>query len=170
MNSVRNLFTALTLGSFLFGSAISEKTRADNREVRVYSGRHYNTDREIYKKFAEETGIRVRLIESTGISLIERLRREGSKSNADVILLVDAARISNAAKEGLLQSYRSIKLDKDHFTINLDKITRICGGQFTFYDAIFTGLDDHYFNNVDYIFHGHGLDYFFQGMYLPTEY
>ena len=93
------------------GSMLPNKSLA--REVRVYSGRHYNTDRQVFKKFSEETGIRVRLIEATGISLIERLKREGKNSKADVILLVDAARISNAAKEGLLQSYRSKKLDRD---------------------------------------------------------
>ena len=47
------------------------------KEVRVYSGRHYNTDRAAYKQFSEETGIKVRLIEATGISLVERLKREG---------------------------------------------------------------------------------------------
>ncbi len=73
------------------------------KEVRVYSGRHYNTDRNAYKKFSEKTGIKVRLIEATGISLVERLKREGANSNADVILLVDAARINNAAEAGLLQ-------------------------------------------------------------------
>ena len=72
------------------------------REVRVYSGRHYNTDRQVFKTFSEKTGIKVRLIEATGISLVERLKREGSKSKADVILLVDAARINNAAEAGLL--------------------------------------------------------------------
>ena len=83
------------------------------REVRVYSGRHYNTDREVYKKFAEETGIKVRLIEAAGISLIERLKREGKNSQADLILLVDAARITNAAKAGLLQSVQSNSLEND---------------------------------------------------------
>ncbi len=80
------------------------------KEVRVYSGRHYNTDRIAYKKFSEETGIKVRLIEATGISLVERLKREGDNSNADVILLVDAARINNAAEAGLLQAVESEKL------------------------------------------------------------
>ena len=56
------------------------------KEVKVYSGRHYNTDRSVYKKFAEETGIKVRLIEAAGISLIERLKREGKNSQADLIL------------------------------------------------------------------------------------
>ena len=82
------------------------------REVRVYSGRHYNTDRQVFKTFSEKTGNKVRLIEATGISLVERLKREGSKSKADVILLVDAARINNAAEAGLLRSIQSTQLEK----------------------------------------------------------
>ena len=83
------------------------------KEVKVFSGRHYNTDRSVYKKFAEETGIKVRLIEAAGISLIERLKREGKNSQADLILLVDAARITNAAKLGLLQRIDSNNLEND---------------------------------------------------------
>ena len=86
---------------------------SSEKEVKVYSGRHYNTDRVVYKKFAEETGIKVRLIEAAGISLIERLKREGKNSQADLILLVDAARITNAAKAGLLQSVESSSLEND---------------------------------------------------------
>ena len=40
------------------------------QEVRVYSGRHYNTDRQVFKRFSEKTGIKVRLIEATGISCL----------------------------------------------------------------------------------------------------
>ena len=83
------------------------------KEVKVYSGRHYNTDRYVFKKFAQETGIKVRLIEAAGISLIERLKREGKNSQADLILLVDAARITNAAKAGLLQKIESKSLEND---------------------------------------------------------
>ena len=86
---------------------------SSEKEVKVYSGRHYNTDRAVFKKFAEETGIKVRLIEASGISLIERLKREGKNSQADLILLVDAARITNAAKAGLLQSVESSSLEND---------------------------------------------------------
>ena len=72
-------------------------------EVRVYSGRHYNSDRQVFKQFSDLTGIRVRLLEATGVSLVERLKREGERANADVIILVDAARIQSAADQGLLQ-------------------------------------------------------------------
>tara|TARA_Y100000991_G_scaffold84489_1_gene63800 strand:+ start:31 stop:1053 length:1023 start_codon:yes stop_codon:yes gene_type:complete len=107
----KKLFYSVLASTFLFN--LSLPTYSTEREVKVYSGRHYNTDREIYKKFAEETGIKVRLIEASGISLIERLKREGKNSQADLILLVDAARITNAAKLGLLQKIESSSLEND---------------------------------------------------------
>ena len=111
MQKFKKLFYSVLASSFLFN--VSLPTHSTEREVKVYSGRHYNTDREIYKKFAEETGIKVRLIEASGISLIERLKREGKNSQADLILLVDAARITNAAKLGLLQKIESSSLEND---------------------------------------------------------
>ena len=109
-NLKRLLYSALTC-TFLFNLNIP--ANSTQKEVRVYSGRHYNTDRAVYKKFSEETGIKVRLIEAAGISLIERLKREGKNSQADLILLVDAARITNAANEGLLQPIDSPNLESD---------------------------------------------------------
>ena len=109
INFKKLIFSVLTF--FLINSNIP--LNSSQREVRVYSGRHYNTDRSVYKKFADETGIKVRLIEAAGISLIERLRREGKNSQADLILLVDAARITNAAKLNLLQKIESPNLEKD---------------------------------------------------------
>ncbi len=96
------VLAGLCLVAPLFGCAA-----VSAQEVRVYSGRHYNTDRQVFKRFNETTGIKVRLIEATGISLVERLKREGSNSKADVIILVDAARINDAADAGLLQPIQS---------------------------------------------------------------
>ena len=105
MQKLKKLFyTALTC-TFLIN--VNIPVNSTEKEVKVYSGRHYNTDRSVFKKFAEETGIKVRLIEAAGISLIETMKREGKNSQADLILLVDAARITNAAKAGLLQSIES---------------------------------------------------------------
>ena len=109
-NLKKLLYTALTC-TFLLNTNVP--ANSTEKEVKVYSGRHYNTDRVIYKQFAEETGIKVRLIEAAGVSLIERLKREGENSQADLILLVDAARITNAAKAGLLQSVESSSLEND---------------------------------------------------------
>ena len=111
MQKLKNLIFSVFTCTFLLN--VNMPANSTEKEVKVYSGRHYNTDRSIYKKFAEETGIKVRLIEAAGISLIERLKREGKNSQADLILLVDAARITNAAKAGLLQSVESKSLEND---------------------------------------------------------
>ena len=111
MQKIKKLFYSALTFTFLLNANIP--VNSTEREVKVYSGRHYNTDRGIYKRFAEKTGIKVRLIEAAGISLIERLRREGKSSQADLILLVDAARITNAAKAGLLQKIESSTLEND---------------------------------------------------------
>ena len=111
MQKLKKLIFSVFTCTFLLN--VNIPANSTEKEVKVYSGRHYNTDRSIYKKFAEETGIKVRLIEAAGISLIERLKREGKNSQADLILLVDAARITNAAKAGLLQSVESSSLEND---------------------------------------------------------
>ena len=78
MQKLKKLFySALTCTFLLNGNMPVNSTE---KEVKVYSGRHYNTDRAVYKKFSEETGIKVRLFETSGISLIERLKREGKNS------------------------------------------------------------------------------------------
>ena len=111
MQNLKKLFYSALTCTFLLN--VNIPANSTEKEVKVYSGRHYNTDRNIYKKFADETGIKVRLIEAAGISLIERLKREGKNSQADLILLVDAARITNAAKAGLLQPIKSFNLEND---------------------------------------------------------
>ena len=105
-----NRSLALLPGLILAAAASIQPLNA--KEVRVYSGRHYNTDRQVYKKFSQQTGIKVRLIEASGISLVERLKREGANSQADVIMLVDAARINNAATAGLLAPINSKALQQ----------------------------------------------------------
>ena len=111
MQKFKKLFYSALTCTFLLNANIP--ANSTEKEVKVYSGRHYNTDRSVFKKFAETTGIKVRLIEAAGISLIERLKREGKNSQADLVLLVDAARITNAAKAGLLQKIESSNLEND---------------------------------------------------------
>lgn len=73
----------------------------------VYSGRHYNTDKVLYERFTQATGIRVKLLEGKDDALIERVRNEGSATPADLLVLVDAARLSRAADQGLFQPMNS---------------------------------------------------------------
>lgn len=77
------------------------ETETTTRVVNVYSSRHYSSDRAIYAAFTEETGIEVNLIEAGGDTLIERVRADGERSPADVIVTVDAARLHRADEAGL---------------------------------------------------------------------
>ena len=79
---------SLVLGLVLCGaSALSAQV------VNVYSARHYDTDDQIYQKFEETTGIKVRLIEGNSDALLARLKREGKRSPADLFITVDSARL-----------------------------------------------------------------------------
>lgn len=73
----------------------------------VYSGRHYNTDQALYRRFTEQTGIQVKLLEGKDDALIERVRTEGARTPADLLVLVDAARLVRAADQGLFQPVNS---------------------------------------------------------------
>tara|TARA_R110002073_G_scaffold126503_4_gene271246 strand:+ start:178 stop:1218 length:1041 start_codon:yes stop_codon:yes gene_type:complete len=71
------------------------------RVVNVYSARHYASDDAIFAAFTEQSGIAVNLIAAGGDQLIERVRADGERSPADVIITVDAARLHRAEQAGL---------------------------------------------------------------------
>lgn len=79
--------------------------------VNVYSHRHYDTDRALYEAFTEETGIEVRVVEAGADELIQRLEAEGERTEADLLITVDAARLNRAKAMGLLQSVSSDELE-----------------------------------------------------------
>jgi iron(III) transport system substrate-binding protein len=103
------------LGSILCAAALAGCSAGGGnpQAIGVYSGRHYNTDKELYRRFTESTGIRVNLLEGKDSALIERLANEGEHSPADVLVLVDAARLEKAAGMGLFQPIRSAALERD---------------------------------------------------------
>ncbi len=87
-------------------SAVAE-SGAQNQTVNVYSARHYDVDDEVYASFTRETGIKVNLIEGDSAALLERLRREGEQSPADIFITVDAGRLYQAEQEGIFQPVES---------------------------------------------------------------
>lgn len=97
MTAIASLGAALSLIS-LGGIGKAEET-----SIGVYSGRHYNTDQKLYQQFTAQTGIKVKLLEAKDDSLIERLRQEGSNTPADVLVLVDAARLERASSLNLFK-------------------------------------------------------------------
>ncbi len=84
---------------------------ANAQELNLYSARHYQTDEALYSGFTRATGIRINRVDADDAGILARLRSEGSSSPADVILLVDAARLWRAEVDGLFQPVRSATLE-----------------------------------------------------------
>jgi iron(III) transport system substrate-binding protein len=84
---------------------------AQDKVVNVYSSRHYHTDEALYVGFTKQTGIKVNRIEAGEDALIERIRNEGARSPADVLVTVDAGRLWRAEQLGLFQPIRSPVLE-----------------------------------------------------------
>jgi iron(III) transport system substrate-binding protein len=85
---------------------------AQEKQVNLYSSRHYQTDEALYADFTRQTGIKINRIEGTEDALLERLKNEGRNSPADVLLTVDVARLWRAQQMDLLQPVRSAVLDQ----------------------------------------------------------
>ncbi len=85
--------------------------QAQVKELNIYSARHYQTDEALYANFTKATGIAVKRVDADDAAVLARLQSEGSASPADVILLVDAARLWRAEVDGLFQPVRSKVLE-----------------------------------------------------------
>jgi len=92
---------ALALAACSPASDVASGGTEEARVVNVYSARHYSSDAAIYAAFTEATGIEVNLVSASGDQLIERVRADGERSPADVIITVDAARLQRADDAGL---------------------------------------------------------------------
>ncbi len=82
-----------------------------DKVLNLYSSRHYETDEALYTHFTRKTGIRINRIEGGEDALIERVRSEGDKSPADVLITVDAGRLWRAEQMGLFQPVKSQVLE-----------------------------------------------------------
>ena len=82
------------------------------KELNLYSARHYQTDEALYSDFTKKTGIKINRIEADDNGILERIKSEGDKSQADVILLVDAARLWRAQTQNLFAPIKSKYLEQ----------------------------------------------------------
>lgn len=79
------------------------QAETETGEVNIYTARHYASDDAVYAAFTDTTGIAVNVIEAPGDLLIERVRADGERSPADLIITVDAGRLWRADEAGLFQ-------------------------------------------------------------------
>jgi iron(III) transport system substrate-binding protein len=105
---LRFLPAAIGVWAASFAMAVALPAGAD--EVNVYSGRQEILIRPLLDEFTAATGLRVNVVSAKADTLLERLRREGMNSPADVLLTVDAGRLIRAKEAGVLQAVHSAAL------------------------------------------------------------
>lgn len=91
----------------------SRSPDAQGPEVVVYSARHYGQEA-AFDAFTKRTGIAVKILTGQTGELFERLKAEGERTPADVLVTVDAGNLWNAARGGLLA-----KVDSPELTSNV---------------------------------------------------
>lgn len=106
-----NILKTLALSGFLATPLPVVPALAQDSVLNLYSSRHYQTDEALYANFTKQTGIKINRIEASDDAIIERIRNEGAKSPADVLITVDAGRLWRAEQLGLLQPVKSALLD-----------------------------------------------------------
>ena len=82
-------------------------------DINIYTHRHYDSDKILFKKFTDMSGIKVNVIKGSADQLIQRLQSEGKNSPADILLTVDAGRLVRAKNMGLLEPVSSKILNKN---------------------------------------------------------
>jgi iron(III) transport system substrate-binding protein len=106
---LRRSFTVATVALVtpLLGAAPGWAT-----ELVVYSSRHYGNEA-AFEAFKQKTGITLKILNASDAQLFERLKAEGDKTPADVLITVDAGNLWKAGKAGLLSIVDSRELQSN---------------------------------------------------------
>ncbi|HEY8358631.1 MAG TPA: extracellular solute-binding protein [Ramlibacter sp.] len=91
--------------------AAAAPVAAQEQVLNLYSARHYSTDEALYANFTKATGIKINRVDADDAGILARLKAEGTASPADVILLVDAARLYKGEQDGLFKPVKSKLLE-----------------------------------------------------------
>lgn len=106
----RRLLLGTLAAASLFG--LPHFAMAQDKVVNLYSSRHYDTDEALYENFTRQTGIKINRLEAGEDQLLQRMKAEGDKSPADVLITVDAGRLWRAQQNDLLQPVSIPSLEK----------------------------------------------------------
>lgn len=106
---------SLSVLALALSSVVSTSALAAN-EVNVYSYRQPYLIEPMLKDFEKQTGIKVNVIFADK-GLVERVKKEGELSPADVLLTVDISRVMEIVNAGLAQKVDSKTLKKYSGTI-----------------------------------------------------
>ena len=94
------------------GALAATPALAQEQVLNLYSARHYQTDEALFSNFTKATGVKVNIVSADDAGILQRLKSEGAASPADVILLVDAARLWFAQTNDLFAPVKSSYLEQ----------------------------------------------------------
>ena len=98
----------IALLAAMAATAVTACERAPKEQtVTVYSSRSHYGAESVFVAFTRSTGIKVEFFEGNNNEVLERLKTEGERTSADLLLTVDAGNLWNAAEQGLLQPVES---------------------------------------------------------------
>ena len=98
----------LALSSIILASSLLASS-----EVNVYSHRHYDSDKVLFKKFEERTGIKVNVVTAKAEELVSKLAIEGENTPADILITADIGNLYEAKEKKLLQPIDSKILEEN---------------------------------------------------------
>ena len=97
----------VALAMIVCASAVACDQSPKEQTVTVYSSRSHYGAESVFVAFTRATGIEVEFFDGNNNEVLERLKAEGERTNADLLLTVDAGNLWNAAQQGLLQPIES---------------------------------------------------------------
>ena len=77
----------------------------------VYTARKEHLIKPLFDRFTAQTGIQIRYVTDAAGPLLARLKAEGERSRADILMTVDAGNLWQAAEAGVLQAIQSPVLE-----------------------------------------------------------
>jgi iron(III) transport system substrate-binding protein len=101
--AVRRVCAFVFLGLFAAPSFAAD-------EIVVYSARNEQLIKPLFDEYTRQTGVNIKFITDKEGPLMQRLKAEGAKSPADLLITVDAGNLWQAANEGLLAPVDSATL------------------------------------------------------------
>jgi iron(III) transport system substrate-binding protein len=100
--------TALLVAAFVGVVLATSGSSAD--ELVLYSARSHYGEEKPFEDFAKKEGIDLTIRGGSASELYERLRSEGSKTPADVLITVDAANLWRAKDAGIIDRWEPLTL------------------------------------------------------------
>lgn len=85
------------------GVSMVSKANAEPAELVVYSARKDHLIRPLFDEYTKQTGVKITFTTDKAGALLARLKAEGARTPADVLLTVDAGNLWQAAEAGLLK-------------------------------------------------------------------